>query len=189
QTQNLDNDFLPVFQGDTITPKKTDFALPFSPQHPTINQQYAALNIGEGINLSHMADDYTRRLAMLAGAEVKRDGEKESEAEAQLFTWLAAAIVSIRKLRSTLHTSEIPAAGPSETSTPQSQPFISQAQALLDEEQVLSDQLPLLGWTIVGHQWQLYIAYSVYDNPAGPIRIVGPLDEYFPGANTSSLLG
>ena len=36
--------------------------------------------------------------------------------------------------------------------------------------------LPLLGWSVVGHDWKFYIAYGEGNGVGDPVRILGPLD-------------
>lgn len=148
QTQAVDKDFLPVWQNNTFTYKKADYALSFSNTHPDLQPVYQAFRkqpIAQ--HLSQMDDRYTGDLAMLAGVEVKRNGGNGQDAQAQLFLWLAAGITSLRLLRT-----------------------------CRKEGSYAMKRLPLVGWTVVGHRWETYIAfereaYSV----SGDVEIIGPI--------------
>lgn len=148
QTHAIDDEHLPVFEDNTITPKRIDLCLSFSDQHADVQQHYAefdALSV-ERVQISQMEDDYSSTQALFMGVEVKRQGEKETDAQSQLLTWLAAGVIHLRKLRSP--DSQLP-------------------------------NLPLLGWTVVGHEWKLYAAYGEGNRAGDTIRILGPLNKTF----------
>ncbi|KAL9098026.1 MAG: hypothetical protein Q9163_006229 [Psora crenata] len=145
QTQTINTSYLPRIDGVPIESKKADFALSFSPQHPDVKSHYTALQVpgSEPSTLSQLNDVCTRKLALYLAAEVKKFGGNEMEAEAQLFTWLAAGVTKSRKL-------------------------------LKKAKFASSDTLPLLGWTIVGHRWELYMALGKGIEEASEINIFGP---------------
>ena len=102
-----------------------------------------------------MSDDYTGKLAMLAGVEVKRDGGNGPEALAQLSMWLAAGITSLSRLRN-----------------------------CQKDHMPSQKRLPLMGWTVVGHRWETYIAY---EKEPHHVQIFGPIGSI--SADTSSYYG
>jgi len=77
-----------------------------------------------------MSDAYTEKLALFAGVEVKMSGAGDLEAKVQLALWMAAGLQCREQL--------LQKAG---------------------EEKTTMDKVPLFGWTVVGHQWDLYVGY------------------------------
>ena len=148
QTQAIDKDFLPIWQNNTFTYKKADYALSFSNTHPDLQPVYQELQKqAVARHLSQMDDKYTGEIAMLAGVEVKRSGGNEQDAQAQLFLWLAAGITSLRLLRT-----------------------------CRKEGSYETKRLPLFGWTVVGHIWEIYIAVERDAcSISGAVDIIGPI--------------
>lgn len=123
ETQTISSDVLP--KGATF--KRIDYMLVFNFAHSTVGQYYDQISFdGLGIPVSQMGDAHTKRLATFCGIEVKRESQ-DTEARAQLATWMAAGFSRIRALEALAGTA------------PQ-------------------DLKPLLGWTVLGHVWTLYIA-------------------------------
>ena len=158
QTQWVNKACLPTVGGKPIESKKADFALSFSPQHPEISQQYAALRTPgqEPFALSQMNDISTSKLVLFIGAEVKKLGGNEAEAKAQLFNWLGAGVIKMRKLVRKINYTAV-------------------------------NTLPQLGWTIVGHDWKLYMAIGRGNKAEDEISIIGPLQGYT--VDTTGFLG
>lgn len=78
-----------------------------------------------------MNDVYARMLAMMVGIEVKPAyGGSDVEAQSQLAVWIAAGLKSRRTLT---------------------------MQAVGDLTRM--DQVPIFGWTVVGHRWELYFGF------------------------------
>ena len=77
-----------------------------------------------------MSDPYTQMLALMLGIEVKAQYGNEVEARAQLAVWLAAGLK---------HRRDVATAA------------TGNAAAM--------DEVPMLGWTVIGHQWDLYMAF------------------------------
>jgi len=149
---------LPVFLSGKVIHKKTDYALSFSDCHPDVQPVYeSASHTAVGQQLSQMSDDYTGTLALLASAEVKRNGGSSVDAQAQLFMWLAAGITSLRRLRSCCR------------------PGV-----------YAQKRLPLVGWTVIGHVWEVYIAFE-RDEVTGAVQITGPIEGA--GGDTRSVEG
>lgn len=150
QTQSIEKSSLQEYDGDNGESKKADFALSFSPRYPQVKERYDALRVPgqERPSLSQMSDECTSKLGLYLGAEVKKAGERENVAQRQLFTWLGSGIIKARKLRAAATASGKPAQ---------------------------RDIMPLLGWTVVGYEWKLYVAFGAGDSPEDTIRIVGPI--------------
>lgn len=159
-TQTIDPDCLSVY-GKPPTPvesKKSDFVLSFSPKHPDVKKHYSEVQTAskELVTLSQMSDDCTSKLVLYLGAEVKKFGGNEAEAQSQIYTWLGSGITKRRQLM---------------------------ASAAQQTDQSLTDQpMPLLGWTIVGHQWKLYVAFGEGNGMNDKLSIVGPV----PGCNVTT---
>ena len=148
QSQLLAKSCRQTYQGEPFETKKTDWALSFSRQHPEVLHQYDALAWdGHPPALSQMNNMATSSLVLYSATEVKVTKGKESQAQAQLFTWFQAGFSRLRKLLK-----KVGNGTPTAEST-----------------------LPLLGWTVIGERWELYMAIGEGNNEADPIIIVGPL--------------
>ena len=86
---------------------------------------------------------------MPAGTEVKKDGGNVVEGKGQLLTWMGAGITKIRQLLAEVNEGTPP---------PPSK-----------------EAMPLLGWTVVGHRWELFAAAGMGNGVKDPIRVFGPI--------------
>ena len=137
-----------TYQGETFETKKTDWALSFSSFHPNVGSQYTALKTdGKPPKLSQMNNDLTSHLVLYSATEVKVPSGNESQARAQLFTWFQAGVSRLRQLLKKVG-----------NGTPDARPT-----------------LPLVGWTVIGRRWELYIAFGQGNNEGDEIFILGPL--------------
>lgn len=93
-----------------------------------------------------MTDTYTKHIPLVGGIEVKTSGGSSLEASVQLGIWSAAGLQKARLLQRERQL--MTAAGPSDRDARQSVP---------SQE---NEQLPFFGWTIVGHEWKLYITWK-----------------------------
>ena len=150
QTQLLAPSCRQKYNGKDFETKKTDWALSFSPTHSDVKSQYDALKSnGNAPALSQMNNLATSKLILYSAAEVKIPSGNGSEAKAQLFTWFQAGISRLRKLLKKIGNGT-PAADPT---------------------------LPLLGWTVIGERWELYMAIGNCNQEADSITIIGPCTE------------
>lgn len=94
-----------------------------------------------------MNNETTSRLILYSGIEVKTPTGNRIEAMAQLFTWLQAGFSRLRKL--------LKKVGKGATT--------------------VEPTLPLLGWTVIGDQWQLYVAVGQGNEEEDGILILGPI--------------
>ena len=92
-----------------------------------------------------MNDTYTRMLAMFAAAKVKAEGGNEMEAKTQLVLWMAAGL---------RHRQEL-------------------LQEVAVEDVTAVDEVPMFGWIVVGHRWDLYIGF-VEDRKSGAVVSFSP---------------
>lgn len=129
----------------------------FNAAHPDVNKKYEQIGGSGRPNLSQMSNISTSKLTLYLGAEVKIYGGDEVEAKGQLFTWLGTGIIKTRQL-------------------------------LIKMDKVTKDYTqPLIGWTIVGHEWKLYITVGMGNEWQDEIGIYGPIKAC--NVDTSGYLG
>jgi hypothetical protein len=80
--------------------------------------------------VSQTTDPFTKRVALFSGIEVKQSNGGNTEALVQLAIWLAAGLEKLSRL-----------------------------QGLHGEKPDSRVLLPAIGWTVIGHDWNLYIAF------------------------------
>jgi hypothetical protein len=80
--------------------------------------------------VSQTTDPFTKRVALFSGIEVKQSNGGNTEALVQLAIWLAAGLEKLSRL-----------------------------QGLHGEKSDSRVLLPAIGWTVIGHDWNLYIAF------------------------------
>ena len=137
------------YLGQIFETKKTDWALSFSSRHPDVKLQYQALAAdGKAPKLSQMNNDLTSKLVLYSAVEVKVPSGNESEAQAQLFTWFQAGVSRLRQLLKKIAT----------------------GNGTLDS----GPTLPLVGWTVIGTRWELYVAYGDGNDERDDVFVVGP---------------
>ena len=96
-----------------------------------------------------MNDICTGKLAIPLGSEVKKDGGNLVEGKGQLLTWMGAGITKTRQLLAEVNEGKPP---------PPSK-----------------EAMPLLGWIVVGHRWELYAAAGMGNGAKDPIWVFGPM--------------
>lgn len=135
--------------------KKADYALAFSSRREDILSLYERVSLGElGHTISQTTDAYTKRIAFFSGLEVKQSNGGNTEALAQLSIWLTAGLEKTRLL------------------------------GALGGQMSRIDQLqPVIGWTVIGHDWHTYIAFRAVNE--GQDRVVSKL---LPEWNTNELI-
>ncbi|KAK4962222.1 hypothetical protein LTR66_012763, partial [Elasticomyces elasticus] len=108
--------------------------------------------------ISQTTDPFTKRVALFSGVEVKQSNGGKMEALAQLAIWLASGLEKLLQL---------------------SNPQGKDARHL--------SLLPTLGWTVVGHDWHLYIAFRGSFDGQERIYLDGPIESV--AASTRSYYG
>ena len=83
-----------------------------------------------------MSDAYTSTIPLVCGIEVKESGGDYNEAVTQLGIWSAACLEKLMQLRR------------------------SSSRNATDSGEYL---LPIVGWTVVGHEWKLHICWKSMD--------------------------
>jgi hypothetical protein len=176
---------LPHVHNTAIPTKKADLALAISSDTPATAPVYAALRTSNPImQLSQMSAASASRLAMPGCVEVGDSGKNYLEASLQLGIWCFAGLAKLDELRVRSRT-----AG-QKTPTPAMSVQISVADGkgytVEDENSVVGvyatdvncsrveQNLPVFGWTAIGMDWKLHIAYR--DMTDNGVVVLGPLD-------------
>ncbi|KAH8727357.1 hypothetical protein GQ44DRAFT_770367 [Phaeosphaeriaceae sp. PMI808] len=151
QSQNIHPDFLSIGTSGLTVSKKADFMLAFCGDNDDdvrkIYENFKSDN--KGVALSPMADAYTSGLALACAIELKEAGGKATEAEMQLAVYHAAMLWKMREL-------------------------INMGRKMpMDEAEVERLVPSVVGWTVIGHKWSLYISSLLPDNS---IMCHGPFD-------------
>jgi hypothetical protein len=150
QSQVINSELLPIMPKNYRVQKKADYAFSFHRNTPHVSELYNKLGLaGVGDSISQTIDAGTKRMALFSGMEVKQENGGKDEALAQLATWLAAGLENLRKL------------GDSSRKMPFS-----------------CDELhPVVGWTVIGHDWHTYIAYRTSRNGGDTlVRFSSPIN-------------
>ena len=93
-----------------------------------------------GATLSPMTDAYTSGVALACAIELKEAGGKATEAEMQLAVYHAAMLWKIQEL------------------------INMRRRTPMNEEEVEKLVPSVVGWTVIGHKWSLYISSLLPDN-------------------------
>ena len=111
--------------------RKVDYAFAFPIRNPQIKATYDRVNTLKTTEaISHTTDPFTKRTALFSGIEVKQSNGGNTEALLQLTIWLVAGLGKLLHLS---HLSDKPLNG--------------------------GQLLPAIGWTVIGHDWHLYMAF------------------------------
>lgn len=128
---------------------------------------YRALSLrGKGLLLSQIADTYQQRVAIFCGAEVKRSGGDDLESLAQLAIWLTAGLRRGTTLQ-VVGNREVDQFTPANPIQFKNKPLLNPG---LGEGPKDHKTMPLLGWTIHGHDWCLYLAWNMYNECNNTVR-------------------
>jgi hypothetical protein len=133
----------------TRVSRKIDYAFAFSVRDQQIKTMYDSFAVASpNQTISQTTDPFTKRVALFSGVEVKQSNGGEMEALAQLSIWLASGLEKLLQL--------------------------SNLQGKGVEHSPL---LPTLGWTVVGHDRHLYLAFrGIFE---GQERIVSEVTAFF----------
>ncbi|KAH6675902.1 hypothetical protein B0J14DRAFT_373878 [Halenospora varia] len=151
QTQVISPIYLSRDAKDASLNKRADLALAASRDHIEIASLLDKFETeNPDFTLSHLVDAYTSGVPVLCGIEVKTSGGDGDEALTQLGIMSAAALAKHAELL--LRNADM-----GRTSDCEVPPF--------------------LGWTVVGHRWDLYISWQAMGtglDVAGGISVLGP---------------
>jgi hypothetical protein len=142
QSQNIHPDFLSIGASGLSISKKADFVLAFcGDDDEDVRRVYENFKRNnKGATLSPMTDAYTSRVALACAIEIKEAGGKATEAEMQLAVYHAAMLWKLREL------------------------INMRRERPMNEEEVESLVPSVVGWTVIGHKWSLYISSLLPDN-------------------------
>ncbi|KAL3439937.1 hypothetical protein BJX65DRAFT_315282 [Aspergillus insuetus] len=148
QTQSIDPGLLPRLPHKNAVSKKVDYTFAFSIRDPQVKDIYNDFwNTFPDQTVSQTTDPFTKRVALFSGIEVKQSNGGNTEALVQLAIWLAAGLEKLSRLQG-LHGEK------------------SDSRALL----------PAIGWTVIGHDWNLYIAFRGCFEGQDRIYVDGPVE-------------
>ncbi|KAH9204357.1 hypothetical protein DL95DRAFT_398581 [Leptodontidium sp. 2 PMI_412] len=157
QTQQIDPSFLPILPNTTTIVKKADIAIGFSPYNAVTGRRIQSyLGLNQESCLSHMSDAYTSTIPLVCGIEVKESGGDYNEAVTQLGIWSAACLEKLKQLHR--------GSGGATDS-------LGSGESLL----------PIVGWTVVGHEWKLHICWKSMD---GAVTVLGPISNLKAGTGS-----
>lgn len=145
QSQSIDSSYIPASRTPGLINKTADYALVYPAHDPEIAGVYQPLLLA-GYSPSQMTDTYTKHLVMASGAEVKPAHGNSVEALTQLATWFGSGFTKIRE-------SNVEAG----------------KEAGIDELQ------RMIGYTVVGHIWDTYMACDIETDGERVVSMVGPL--------------
>lgn len=133
------------------------------------------------MRLSQMSETSVSRLALPGCVEVGESGKSYLEASLQLGVWCFAGLAKLDELRKqsrvvdpetlTPAIDERVSATGSDSSTMEAGNSTSKVQTAVCSR---VGSLPVFGWTAIGMDWKLHIAYR--DRADGGVTILGPLD-------------
>ncbi|OGM50938.1 hypothetical protein ABOM_000522 [Aspergillus bombycis] len=147
QSQTINPELLPIMPNNYRVQKKCDYAFSFHRNTQQVSDLYGALTCtGAGGALSQTMDSNTKRWLLFSGLAVKHENGGKDEALAQLATWIAAGMENTRKLWS--------------RSSEEVHPYC--------------DLPPMVGWTVVGHDWHTWVTFGATDNGTDSLYVVGP---------------
>ncbi|KAI9775011.1 MAG: hypothetical protein M1839_001611 [Geoglossum umbratile] len=152
---------LPHVHNTAIPTKKADLALAISSDAPATAPVYTTLRtLDPTMPLSQMSEASVSWLALPGCVEVGDSGKNYLEASLQLGIWCFAGLTKLDELRVQSRTvsRKLPILA-----------VIGQISAA-DSQQ----NLPVFGWTAIGMDWKLHIAYR--DTTGNGVMILGPLD-------------
>ncbi|KAL4741738.1 hypothetical protein BDV11DRAFT_167873 [Aspergillus similis] len=148
QTQSIDPGLLPRLPHQNVVSKKVDYTFAFSIRDPEVNETYNNFwNAYPEQTVSQTTDPFTKRVALFSGIEVKESNGGNTEALVQLAILLSAGLEKLSRL-----------------------------QALLGTKSDSRELLPGIGWTVIGHDWNLYVAFRGCFEGQDRIYIDGPVE-------------
>ncbi|KAH0562056.1 hypothetical protein GP486_003240 [Trichoglossum hirsutum] len=143
QDPSLTPDTLPTVNGQRVPCKKVDLVLALSPNNPTVFATYDKLRTADPlVRISQFVDASLSRMTIPVYVEVGEAGKDYLEASLQLGIVGSAGLARLGQLRRTL------------------------APASQEGEMMLP---PVLGWTVIGHDWKLHIICKLPENEHGAV--------------------
>ncbi|OAL45923.1 hypothetical protein IQ07DRAFT_207317 [Pyrenochaeta sp. DS3sAY3a] len=127
----INSEMLPITRKNDRIRGKADYAFSFHRGNVHASELYDRFHLaGLGYRISHVTDAYTGQVALFSGIEVREENGGKNEALVQLAVWLSAGLENVRRLGEMGH-----------------------------KRKYLGEELrPMVGWTIIGHDWHTCIA-------------------------------
>ncbi|KAI6712294.1 hypothetical protein JHW43_005151 [Diplocarpon mali] len=148
QTQAIQPDLHPQHVSLSFK-QKADLAFSFSLRHSAVQSAIAPIQRHwPNLALSQMADPYTRTVPMVGGVEVKETGGDYNEAVLQLAVWCAAGLEAVQGLWQLARAEGGDAMDD------------MREQGGEGGGQYKETVPPFFGWTVIGHDWKLHIAWK-----------------------------
>lgn len=111
--------------------RTVDYTFTFPIRNPRVKVTYDKIIILQPTRaISHTTDPFTKRTALFSGVKVKESNGDNKEALLQLTIWLSAGLEKLLHLSNSRN-----------------------------KELDGSELLPTIGWTVIGHDWHLYIGF------------------------------
>ncbi|KAL5372585.1 hypothetical protein DPSP01_013384 [Paraphaeosphaeria sporulosa] len=182
QSQNIAPQYLPCLAGRPVV-RKTDFSFSYSCLDPSLSTLYKRLEEVNAMPVSHTTDNFTSRVLLYSGFEIKPENGDQKEAELQMGIWMAA---NLRKktelakkaaLQSKFSQREHAPAIPVDQDPSESQDHEN------DDDDRSIHALVEPGHTMIGHEHKIYYAYPTSAN--GGTTVLGP-DEKLLNLSTRS---
>ncbi|RYN88171.1 hypothetical protein AA0119_g12103 [Alternaria tenuissima] len=176
---------LPHVHNTAIPTKKADLAVAISAHAPATAPVYTALRTSDPtMRLSQMSETSVSRLALPGCVEVGESGKSYLEASLQRGVWCFAGLAKLDELKVRSRTAnretptparsgQIPASG-GDGYTIEADNSVPGAHAAAVDGSRAEEILPIFGWTAIGMDWKLHIAYR--DRNDDGVVILGPLD-------------
>jgi hypothetical protein len=165
KTQQINKALLPQFS-ERLIEKKADYAFVLSPRDRRLQSICARLGWAdmqgkERPILGHTTDLCTRHLPLFSGLEVKKHGGSQDEAQYQLALWLSSGVRKRQKILAQMKRMEFNKDGveSSDIERYDGSGRNSQGPADTESAEPEEDFDPEAGFTVVGSQWSVFIAY------------------------------
>ena len=131
QGQEVSPSLLPHIPGQTKIGRAVDYTFTFPIRKQRVKKTYNQIAfLQPNQTISHTTDPFTKRIALFSGIKVKESNGDNKEALLQLTIWLSAGLEKLQRLGNSRNKE-------------------------LDGSQLL----PTIGWTVIGHDWHLYIGF------------------------------
>ena len=151
--QKIEQSLLPLFKGRPIV-NKVDLALGFTTTEATEGDIIEVITLTRTEPLSQMSDPFTSTIPLPCGIRINMRSGDQNEGITRLATWFAAGLARLSQL-SRIAGSEVDTSTEASSSATRADPSTTAASCGREIE-----LLPLVGWTVVGHDWRFYVSWK-----------------------------